>query len=402
MQSGGQPNVVRYKLFGKTVFKVIDTGWCKCVVVLHVLKIFFGWKYRRVSVRSFKQNIGSGGRSLLYFDHCWGGGVAVYSDGKIDELSKKFDVVICKYNPDCGAYFFSRVRDGAVCVVKKFRFRSWHGLFSRIVINNLVGYKSIMDVIGFVTREKNASPGLGVEFMLHDYYCLCPTVHLLQPNLVSCVKHDAVVCTKCQSNILQWRAQWLPVLENVVTDIVVFSDSSKKIFLSVYPSLESKVRLVPHNVPKMRSVKIKKHNGINIGVVGNLTSVKGKEIVCQMLDVLPDDVRIVNIGTFYGDMPQSEKFVCTGPYVHAALPDLVQMHQIDVVFIASVVPETFSFTTSECIDMGLPVVCFDIGAPAQRVAKYESGMVISQIDANVALTEILNFVHQIKRTPHTC
>ena len=38
--------------------------------------------------------------------------------------------------------------------------------------------------------------------------------------------------------------------------------------------------------------------------------------------------------------------------------------------------------------MNIPVACFDIGAPAERIKKYGKGIVISKIDAKTALDEI--------------
>ncbi len=46
--------------------------------------------------------------------------------------------------------------------------------------------------------------------------------------------------------------------------------------------------------------------------------------------------------------------------------------------------------------MGLPVACFDLGAPAERVRNYEKGLIISKIDAETALREIEGFVLEKK------
>ena len=41
--------------------------------------------------------------------------------------------------------------------------------------------------------------------------------------------------------------------------------------------------------------------------------------------------------------------------------------------------------------MGLPVACYDLGAPAERVKKYKKGLIISKIDAQTTLKEIEQF-----------
>ena len=72
----------------------------------------------------------------------------------------------------------------------------------------------------------------------------------------------------------------------------------------------------------------------------------------------------------------------------------MEKNNVDIVFIPSIWPETFSYTTSEAMMMGLPVACFDMGAPAERVKKYEKGLIIEKIDGQYALDSIINFIRR--------
>ena len=56
-------------------------------------------------------------------------------------------------------------------------------------------------------------------------------------------------------------------------------------------------------------------------------------------------------------------------------------------------PETFSYTTSEALNMGLPVACFNIGAPAERIQDKKNGIIISKINAKSSLDEITEFLN---------
>lgn len=47
-----------------------------------------------------------------------------------------------------------------------------------------------------------------------------------------------------------------------------------------------------------------------------------------------------------------------------------------MIFISSIIPETFGYTISEAIKMGLPIVAFDIGAQGNRVKQYALGKTI--------------------------
>ena len=44
------------------------------------------------------------------------------------------------------------------------------------------------------------------------------------------------------------------------------------------------------------------------------------------------------------------------------------------------------------MSMGLPVACFNLGAQAEYVKEYKSGLIINEIDAEMALNKILAFV----------
>ena len=73
----------------------------------------------------------------------------------------------------------------------------------------------------------------------------------------------------------------------------------------------------------------------------------------------------------------------------------MEENRIDLILIPSICPETFSYTTEESIQMGLPVAVFNVGAPAERVGKYEKGLVIDIVDAEFAIHDILAWYEKI-------
>lgn len=56
----------------------------------------------------------------------------------------------------------------------------------------------------------------------------------------------------------------------------------------------------------------------------------------------------------------------------------MENNNIDIVFIPSIWPETFSYTTSEAMMMGLPVACFDMCAPAERVKNLRKNLLLKK------------------------
>ena len=154
------------------------------------------------------------------------------------------------------------------------------------------------------------------------------------------------------------------------------------------------IQIIPHKshyMPELNK-KYKTTNTLNIGLLGILTNHKGQEIVRELVERIENEklnIRIVLIGS----SPQkikSKVFKETGRYTRGAIPKLVLENDIDVFLIPSVWPETFSYTTDEIIMMGMPVMCFALGAPAERVAKYEKGIVLPDMSAEAILTAVKN------------
>lgn len=75
----------------------------------------------------------------------------------------------------------------------------------------------------------------------------------------------------------------------------------------------------------------------------------------------------------------------TGPYENREVSALLAKYRVSAVLIASVCPETYSYTTSEAIASGYPVIAFDLGAPAERIRRQDCGWV-EEISSDALLT----------------
>jgi glycosyltransferase involved in cell wall biosynthesis len=66
-----------------------------------------------------------------------------------------------------------------------------------------------------------------------------------------------------------------------------------------------------------------------------------------------------------------------GYYRAGALPDLLRRDDVDLALLLSVVPESYGLALDECAAAGVPVVAFDLGAPAERIIAAGSGLLIA-------------------------
>lgn len=282
------------------------------------------------------------------------------------------------------------------------------GRVDEIWINELVTYHNLyatMDKI--VTWKKEQSAELIV--LLHDYFPICPAINLMDENGAYCAVGDVQRCQACIGNNISnaceeygtaglWREKWRDFLESS-DKVIAFSRISGTLLEKAYPGL-SNIVLIPHKehyVPELKR-KAKTTRTLNIGLLGILSYKKGLDVVQKMAAVIEEkqlNVRLRLIGEKDGEL-NSSVFDQTGRYKGGELPKLTLEQDIDIFFIPAIWPETFSYTTSEIMSMGLPIAVFDIGAPAERVSKYEKGLVLScDTTAEDIVQEIMQFAYEV-------
>ena len=348
-------------------------------------------------------------RSEVWFDHTWGGGTESYTFYQFEKYkdntlfirvqndrSKEFTVSY--YYKACFNILILKSIEELNLLLDQLSFQS-------IIINNLAGYNSPLNVLKEIEKIKNRS-GATVSFRAHDFQTICPNIVMLDSDNVFCNSQNLDACALCYSksrrtmlkvnDVDDWHRGWDYLFTNVVDEAIFFSNSTKNIFSRLYPSINSRAIVSPHTMTALRRVEHKAHRGINIAVVGGMSKHKGALILYEMGVLLGDydDVSIYIVGAIKRKYASNMKVL--GRYERADLPKIMEDHNIDLVFIPSIWPETFSYTTSEAILMDMPVACFDLGAPAERVGAYNKGLVISELNAKVALREIVEFVHKSK------
>ena len=65
-----------------------------------------------------------------------------------------------------------------------------------------------------------------------------------------------------------------------------------------------------------------------------------------------------------------------GYYRNGTLPDLLRRDAVDLALLLSIVPESYSLVLDECVEAGVPVVAFDLGAVADRLPRLGAGTLV--------------------------
>lgn len=341
----------------------------------------------------------SSGKTILAFDHMLGGGATKYLENKKKQCLDEGDsFVIIRYDYLKNLYKINYYWKNDEL---KLQYKDPKDLpkvieylcVDEIWINELVTYPVLYDHLRYIreTAQKNEIP---VKMLFHDFFAVCPTINLLDNDDNYCAVPDCMTCNKClkenkslqaldYGTMEQWRDEWKTFLQSC-KEVVVFSDSTKEIAEHTFGKLEN-ISVIPHQIGYMPQIKKenKTTKTLNIGLLGVLTKHKGGTIVAELAEKIERenlDVRIKLIGTSCVDI-NSPVFSQTGAYTRGAIPRLTLENDIDVFLIPSIWPETFSYTTEEIMKMGMPIMCFDIGAPAERVKKYDKGIIIPAISA---------------------
>lgn len=352
----------------------------------------------------------------LVVDHSFGGGANLYCVEKLEELKKQGRaVLLLTYDAKKNIFlrldykkqslkFTSRSIDQVKTFLNALRIKE-------IFLNNIFLYEDPFDIVRYLGDMKKQKPELRLVVPVHDFFPVCPSINLLTKNNEYCgASVDIDKCNTCLKelnpfnisafldspvrkdldyNIENWRGLWGTLLENA-DEVLCFSENSKEIMLKVFnEKIEGKVNVVPHRVKYLEEMDLGRP--LNICIIGNIDARKGREIIEDMLRIIEENdfnINIFVIGALDAKIV-SKHFHYLGKYRRESLKRKLSILSVDMFFIPSVWPETFSYTTEELIQLDKKVACFDLGAPAERLKKYSKGTIIPEVSAESALIHII-------------
>lgn len=326
---------------------------------------------------------------ILFINHSFGGGADLYLRKEADKLiqqGKRVYQVI--YQPDYHQYELVDMNSGA-----QYNFDDIHILLylvsikaQCIYLNELVSYPNIKGLIDTLKNVKDIHSNIKITYLVHDYFCICPRLNMIDCNDVYCGLPSVSECDTClqkanfdqSKSIVDWRSLNSKLL-STCDEIVCFSKSSKNYLSKVYQNLSQKIKVIGHEIENLRIPVVKKDDVITIGLLGQLCKHKGIDQIKGLIQYIRDNqltqYRIVCIGDAQ-DIENDDIFHSTGKYKRDDISDLVEKFDVDVFFMSSICPETFSYTVSEIHSMNMPLLSYDLGAQGERTKNYKFGKVI--------------------------
>lgn len=247
---------------------------------------------------------------------------------------------------------------------------------------------------------------------IHDYFYVCPLLNLWRPNKKICTIDTVQDCRECLKTskaigenldyISFWRQQSVNALR-LAEVCIVPSNSTREIFSSFLPELSSKMVVIEHGI-SLSSVcqkhkKEKNTSEFHVAFLGSIGEMKGSHDIYELVKADTEGIKWYFFGQ-PGDLQIAElkgkRYKCTGKYERNQLETLFNENKIDLVCILSQCPETFSYTVSEAVALGTPVVVRDVGALGERVRNMKCGWVVSE---NAGSMDILKVINNLKKRP---
>lgn len=368
------------------------------ILFIPIAKLIFAfiksWRLLITSRYDFLRLISSKEQFVLFFMHTFGGGTEVYIRNTINGrkhciILRSLDILGKKE-----LYTLEVVNTGSHIIISKYDISKLSKIAETVSVENLCGYKNI----SFILSELQHFP-CKIIFKLHDFYSICPRITMVKNNLycgTSCSENCRHIVGKKEFTSSQWRKTW-QVFFNRVDEFFFFSESSRTLFTSFFSIPQEKIHIQPHDMSYFKTKKITHlPEKLNIGVFGNINSdAKGKTVLKNFINFLKNyDYKICINGNpgkeNEEDFMQNKNCVCYGSYKPEEIYTRLISQKIGVVFFTSICPETFSYVISELMMTEIPIVCFDIGAQAEKVKAYHLGKIIPQITNEEILKTITN------------
>lgn len=261
---------------------------------------------------------------------------------------------------------------------------------SFVHVHHMIGhYFDIIDVC----RERN----IRTAITLHDFYCLCPTVNLIYKSkyCLPLKDKDCASCLKEKKGIINniipvWQSNWRGFLLKF-DNVLVPSNSTKTIIESNLKDIDCLV--LEHGVKLERKIakRLDSDDVLNVAFVGVMTEHKGSNVLKYLIDNTSNkkiQYHLFGDSLVEGLKQNKSNYIYHGRYSRENLPGLLEQNNIHLVCNLSIWPETYSYTLTETIASGIPVLSFDIGAVGERIKKYGFGWTLNETNEKCVLKKI--------------
>jgi GT2 family glycosyltransferase/glycosyltransferase involved in cell wall biosynthesis len=274
----------------------------------------------------------------------------------------------------------------------------------KIEIHHFLG----LDPSIFAIAERLRVP---YEVVLHDYSWLCPRINLVDGRGRYCgLPLDPQICERCVAidgatldekiSVQDLRRRSAKILSGARRVVGACNDVVDRFGLFA-PDAAYEVTPWEEHPPLGRAIGRDPGTRIRVAVIGGIGEQKGYDLLlsCARDAALRDlPIEFVVVGYTSDDLRlfKTGRVFVTGRYEDIEALDLIRDQSCHFAFLPSVSPETWSYTLTLAWKAGLPVLAFDFGAIAERIANAGYGRTIpfstDERDINAAIVSFDAFL----------
>lgn len=236
--------------------------------------------------------------------------------------------------------------------------------------------------------------GLGrpYDVFLHDFAWVCPRITLTDPEGRYCGEPELAACEACVrrngshlgerlgvQQLRQRSEKWLAQARKVWAP----SQDTAGRYRRHFPKIEIGVR--PHG-PALTAAEPRPSwaagQPVRVALVGALTAHKGLPILLACARdaarrALPLEFVVIGFTEADEELLRTGRVFITGRFNEGQAPELLRRERPHVGFLASTWPETWCYALDPLVHAALPVVCFDLGAQAERLRTGAAGVLLA-------------------------
>jgi len=254
---------------------------------------------------------------------------------------------------------------------------------TRIVVNHLVDRPA--EMMAWV-RDLGGRLGVPYDVVLHDYFMLCPRIDLITGEGAFCDVAPPETCVRCVVNFgaevreldpLSWRRDHLSFLEGAERVMAPSSDVAERMRRHLDRPVAVWEPEDDTGYPPERAPHVGEAEPLRIVTLGALNVGKGLRVVQALADaagLAGAPLQLSVLGAASESLPQNVSV--GGAFLSEDLGRLLHEAAPHAVLLPAIWPETWSFVLTAALQQGLPVIAFDIGAPAARLRRLGRGVVL--------------------------
>lgn len=258
-----------------------------------------------------------------------------------------------------------------------------HKGVARIVVNHIIDRPT--DMLGWV-RDLAKRLDVPYDVVLHDYFMLCPRANLITGAGAFCDVAPPDVCLPCVTTYgaeanefdpLSWRDEHLAFLAGASRVIAPSEDLASRMQRFVPTAITVWMPGSDEGFPAERIPRLLPDEHLRIVTLGALNVAKGVRVVAGLAEAVEEaaaPLAISVLGPVSEALPVS--VTVSGSYLSEDLERLLSVASPHLVLFPAIWPETWSFVLTSALERGLPVVVFDIGAPAERLRRLGRGHIL--------------------------